>query len=568
MNIYKQTKIKKVIVVLLLTTFFISPFSYFKTAHAIPGKDVPIDTMFNYHNIEQQLKDFVLNGLAWHVAKIMVQQITASTVQWINSGFQGSPAFLTNPAGFFANVGDQITGDLISSQGPLSKLCSPFNIDVRLNLALNQAGYGNAYTCTLSTVINNIGKSTINGASINGFMNGDFKQGGWPAFISLSQPNNNASAVYLQAQGDLQNRIGSKQNQYQQQLTQGHGFLSWQSCTNVSANQVAATANMTGNGAALASFQQKTNQAAGSADVTNIMLGGNVGGMGTTVSAPTQTLNLSNNSSITANTGSDGTTQYQDCQTKTPGSVIESQLENQLGSGVAQLNLAQSIDQIVDAFLAQLVTQVLQKGLAGGSQRSSGVTQSYIQQLSAEANSSSTYSQDQQNIQGTFAPYIATASQTLSTYSQILSMFDNTKAALQADKACFQNLISNTNMNDKTAYYNSANSDQYNNMIDQIDTTVSQLASTESPYNNTYNLRGIDLASYKDQANKASNVSDPNGLQSSSQSVQDFTTNQVPMIQASSQTAQDDMTVAQTQVQQYQTQEQQFHSQCKASGGN
>lgn len=47
------------------------------------------------------------------------------------------------------------------------------------------------------------------------------------------------------------------------------------------------------------------------------------------------------------------------CVTKTPGAVVESQLENFLGSDLRGLELAQSIDQIVAALVGQLVNQAL-----------------------------------------------------------------------------------------------------------------------------------------------------------------------------------------------------------------
>ena len=178
-----------------------------------------------------EIKEYVLDGLAWALAKALVQSMVASTVNWINSGFQGSPSFLTNPEGYFANVGDQVTGNFISNTGILSGLCSPFSADLRLALALGQVNGNNGhYTCTLSSVINNVKNSTVNGMSIGGFMNGDFSQGGWPAFISLSEPQNNESGAYLQAHSDLLQQIGSKQSSVNQQLTQGSGFLSFQSC--------------------------------------------------------------------------------------------------------------------------------------------------------------------------------------------------------------------------------------------------------------------------------------------------------------------------------------------------
>ena len=47
------------------------------------------------------------------------------------------------------------------------------------------------------------------------------------------------------------------------------------------------------------------------------------------------------------------------CVTKTPGAVVESQLENFLGSDLRGLEIAQSIDQIVAALVGQLVNQAL-----------------------------------------------------------------------------------------------------------------------------------------------------------------------------------------------------------------
>ncbi len=52
------------------------------------------------------IKDYILDPLAWAVAKGMLQDITNSTVSWINSGFKGSPSFVQNPEQFFQQIGD------------------------------------------------------------------------------------------------------------------------------------------------------------------------------------------------------------------------------------------------------------------------------------------------------------------------------------------------------------------------------------------------------------------------------------------------------------------------------
>lgn len=69
---------------------------------------------------------------------------------------------------------------------------------------------------------------------------------------------------------------------------------------------------------------------------------------------------------------------------RTPGTVIESQLENHLGSSVRQMELADDIDKIVGALVQQLVKTVLEKGLSAMS--SDQGYQGTAYELEAQAN--------------------------------------------------------------------------------------------------------------------------------------------------------------------------------------
>src|SRR4051812_41899594 len=88
-------------------------------------------------------KAFSLDRLASCAAKELLHQMTVATINWINSGFNGSPAFLTNPEGFFLDAADQFTGSFLSDNGPLQNLCSPWSVDIRLALAFGQSSSGN-----------------------------------------------------------------------------------------------------------------------------------------------------------------------------------------------------------------------------------------------------------------------------------------------------------------------------------------------------------------------------------------------------------------------------------------
>ncbi len=166
---------------------------------------------------QTQFKD-VKDCLARTIAKAIIQQITSSIVNWINSGFNGQPSFVRNYNQFFNNVGDQAAGEFIRGTG-LAFLCSPFQLQIRIAIAQSYARRG-AASCTLTGVIKNI----------NSFMNGNFSQGGWGGLLQFTTiPTNNPFGAYAYAQIGLQSSISNAQTNARNNLSPG-GFISLQKC--------------------------------------------------------------------------------------------------------------------------------------------------------------------------------------------------------------------------------------------------------------------------------------------------------------------------------------------------
>jgi hypothetical protein len=303
-----------------------------------------------------EYKESVLDGLAWSIAKEILKSMTADIVDWINGGFSGEPAFISNPEGFFMDAADQVTGAFLANSGPLTQLCSPFSLDIRLSLALQLSNRSRRtrYTCTLSKIIDSVQKSsvnvgasvTVNGvtyaqargrASVGGFVQGDFYQGGWPAFVAMTtEPQNNVYGAYLQAHSEVSSSIAQNQAKINADLSMGSGFLSREKCEDVR-----------------------------SIDPESIEAQNYYPEPGTKIKK-----------------NKDGTTTVQSCKTETPGSVISGSLSKQLGAPVDQLNIADEIDEIISAAFSQLVLKVLQGGLS--SQGSKSNPDSVINQLAKE----------------------------------------------------------------------------------------------------------------------------------------------------------------------------------------
>lgn len=171
------------------------------------------------------IKEFVLDGLAHQLAQMILRSMVQSIVNWINSGFKGKPAFVTDIKQHLLNLVDQKIGEYIYEDPALNFLCSPFQLDVKIALAMSYQD--NAHDnlteaqCTLSEVTDNV----------EGFLNGDFANGGWSSWFELTQnPGNTPTGAYLAAETEMYARIVDAQGREVQQLDWGDGFLSFKVC--------------------------------------------------------------------------------------------------------------------------------------------------------------------------------------------------------------------------------------------------------------------------------------------------------------------------------------------------
>lgn len=179
------------------------------------------NTISSVADVKSILKDFVLDGIAWQIGNMMIQKLTAQTVNWINSGFEGNPAYVTDPDQFFLDIGDNVASKVLSGTA-LNKLCTPFRAQVRLTLVKNylQETSGEYYSCTLGQIEQNY----------ENFIN-DFEQGGWDSWFQITQNSqNNPYGAYYQAKNSLEVQVQSAISNKQKQLDWGGGFLSYEKC--------------------------------------------------------------------------------------------------------------------------------------------------------------------------------------------------------------------------------------------------------------------------------------------------------------------------------------------------
>lgn len=280
-------------------------------------------------SIWEKIKHNFLDPIAWAVAKKIVAKMTASTVNWINSGFKGNPGYITDPGQFFLDAGDSALSDYITNNPGLNSLCSPFEAKVKIALVRNRLNEtGNNASCSLDKIKNNF----------ESFMS-DFKQGGWDGWLEVSQRDeNNEYGSYLKAKDTAKIVIGNKENKYQKQVDTGGGILSFEKCK---ASSVVTQKMIDDNKALEASGSLSPEKNALRGLKAGDCLNGNM-------------------------------------ETVTPGSTINGALSKALGSGIDQLNLADSFDEIIGSLINSLFNQVVGQ-LGGGGLRGAGSKNSLAQ---------------------------------------------------------------------------------------------------------------------------------------------------------------------------------------------
>lgn len=163
------------------------------------------------------------SGISWDkigycVANALIQYIAQSTINWINSGFDGAPAFVENPEMFFKDIANREAGALIEELGG-DFLCSGIKPKVQLAILQNHRNtpYNQRSKCTLTGIVDNIEN-----------FGDDFSNGGWQGWIELTQvPQNTSAGAYRIAEDELLARTSVKLGANEKQLDWGRGYLSF-----------------------------------------------------------------------------------------------------------------------------------------------------------------------------------------------------------------------------------------------------------------------------------------------------------------------------------------------------
>lgn len=271
--------IKKKIVAILSVLVLLFPGGLLlkpKTAEAVV---VPVGDLVNFEfHAFGQLKEQGLDAVVWALGRETVNALIARTLEWINTGFDGNPAFVQNPLSFVRGIQDE-TAINFFNQKQLELSNTPFG-DAVVSSLIHQ--YANSYDGTSYDLDSYTGSR----ANSEAFLSGEFSKGGWDAwFATARNPQNTFLGSYVEGIGEREAETNKRLASEFEKLRWGDGF-------------------------------QSVEDASG-----NIL---------------------------------------------TPGSIIKSQLEDVLGSGLRSLENADELSELIGALVGTLTNNILSgDGLAG-----------------------------------------------------------------------------------------------------------------------------------------------------------------------------------------------------------
>lgn len=291
-------------------------------------------TAVNTNNL--WFKEYVLDAIAWALAQQVIQSLTASVVNWIsgrNGG--GFSLFVPNLPLHLLNVGDvqalSFFSEFVGSNSPFAG-----TVLSSLRMIYLQGTSGAGFWARNMSTLPQFSRNP------QAFIRGDFRQGGWGAWLALTtQPQNNPFMLYQRTEAELMGRVLGAQNSHRSQLNWGRGFLSWCGDANTGAAQAQAQTNYI-----------------------------NAAATGVQFVVPPATCMRAD--------GSPGAI-------LTPGAVIHDQLSNSLGTTFDKLVTADEINEILGALMQRLITEVVgDGGLAGVGRSTTPTTRSLITQIATD----------------------------------------------------------------------------------------------------------------------------------------------------------------------------------------
>lgn len=236
---FKPKKFTKILFLFFCFTFFTANTGFFLltpqkvNAQAyVPvwevGENLYQNSMNQYWNANIYWKEFIGDGVLWALVKeLIVDRILEVILNKIYTQFGEQPAFATNPFILLRDIGFEMSDDV------LNNLLDGYFADSFFGTEIQDILTDKNLSTDYQTMLDDIMKSTLEddisslGGNYDEFINGNFYEGGWGGFYSLTQhEKNNPFGSYFLSENALAQAKRDSESLVSNELSWGDGFLS------------------------------------------------------------------------------------------------------------------------------------------------------------------------------------------------------------------------------------------------------------------------------------------------------------------------------------------------------
>ncbi|MBU2037455.1 hypothetical protein KJ866_04655 [Patescibacteria group bacterium] len=249
---------------------------------------------------------------AWDYLRLqLLHMLVNDIVAWIQGG--GEPRFVTDWQSFLRTAADKAGGNFVTQYLGAGFLCEAFDLKLQIALAKPQT-FDESVTCSLSDITDNI----------DDFFS-DFSNGGWEAWLAVSEPNNNIFGADLLALDKKYDVMAAAQEAAKNDAASAAGYLGDKVCVK----------------------RQCNNQTTGQPGQVETYSGASLGWT-------KDQLDQGDGTSCTCF----------EWTTRTPGRVVGDSLQQALGIDIENLIQAKEFSEFAGAIIDAVINRAIREGIA------------------------------------------------------------------------------------------------------------------------------------------------------------------------------------------------------------
>ncbi len=246
------------------------------------------------------------NGLAYSLARQQLVSMTRSTMNWVNTGFNGDPMYVRNITSLTRNIEREVVNrELELLKDPKNVRDYPYGRVFAESQIRSYQSIGNFDDSMKSDLTGYLS----DGATIDSFSK-NFSEGGWGGWLALTQKDQNNPIGYsIQKSQQIDNQQEKEVTATKAELERNGGVLDQKKC----------------------------------AEYAKIVIKGTGGLMDMTTADPKKCIRY---------------------ETITPGSLIKDKISKYLNSPETQLEMADSLNEVLYSIFGNLISRLQKTGLA------------------------------------------------------------------------------------------------------------------------------------------------------------------------------------------------------------